>query len=32
VCVAMKAFAPYIIATHTADWYAAEVDEMEAGK
>ena len=29
---AMKAFAPYIIATHTADWYAAEVDEMEAGK
>ena len=26
---AMKAFAPQIIATHTADWYAAEVDERE---
>lgn len=26
---AMRAFAPYIIATHTADWYAAEVDERE---
>jgi len=26
---AMKAFAPQIIATHTADWYAAEVDESE---
>lgn len=25
---AMKVFAPQIIATHTADWYAAEVDEM----
>ena len=24
---AMKVFAPQIIATHTADWYAAEVDE-----
>lgn len=28
---AMKAFAPQIIATHTADWYAAEVDESGAG-
>ncbi len=26
---AMKVFAPQIIATHTADWYAAEVDERE---
>ena len=26
---AMKAFAPQIIATHTADWYAAEVDDLE---
>lgn len=26
---AMRAFAPQIIATHTADWYAAEVDERE---
>ena len=26
---AMKAFAPQIIATHTADWYAAEVGERE---
>ena len=26
---AMIAFAPQIIATHTADWYAAEVDERE---
>lgn len=26
---AMRAFAPQIIATHTADWYAAEVDESE---
>lgn len=29
---AMKAFAPQIIATHTADWYAAEVDEREVGE
>ena len=29
---AMKAFAPQIIATHTADWYAAEVDEREVEK
>ena len=29
---AMKFFAPQIIATHTADWYAAEVDEMEVLK
>ena len=26
---AMKVFAPQIIATHTADWHAAEVDERE---
>lgn len=26
---AMKAFAPQTIATHTADWHAAEVDESE---
>lgn len=26
---AMRVFAPFIIATHTADWYAAEVDERE---
>ena len=26
---AMKVFAPQIIATHTADWHAAEVDESE---
>lgn len=28
----MRAFAPQIIATHTADWYAAEVDETEVLK
>ncbi len=28
---AMRVFAPFIIATHTADWYAAEVDEREVG-
>lgn len=26
---AMRVFSPFIIATHTADWYAAEVDERE---
>lgn len=29
---AMRAFAPQIIAAHTADWYAAEVDEPEVLK
>lgn len=30
---AMRVFAPQIIAAHTADWYAADVDEQEgAGK
>jgi len=29
---AMRVFAPFIIATHTADWYAAEVDEREVDK
>ena len=26
---AMRVFAPFIIATHMADWYAAEIDERE---
>lgn len=26
-CAAMRTFAPQIIATHTADWYASQVDE-----
>ena len=29
---AMKLYAPQIIATHTADWYACHVDESEVRK